>query len=90
MSDIKSFEKKCTIKYNSKPDKAPKKYKKLFDTENYEIRASKFGNMIDIRTKKPFEEINEYTDENGKSIKCGTHNRYKKSCPICKEAAGVA
>ena len=36
------------------------------------------------------EEINEYTDENGKSIKCRTHNRYKKSCPICKEAAGVA
>ena len=22
--------------------------------------------------------------------KCGTHNRYKKSCSICKELAGVA
>ena len=21
--------------------------------------------------------------------KCGTHNRYKKSCPICKELAGA-
>tara|TARA_R100001509_G_scaffold62547_1_gene34479 strand:+ start:322 stop:513 length:192 start_codon:yes stop_codon:yes gene_type:complete len=22
--------------------------------------------------------------------KCGTHNRYKKSCPTCREIAGVA
>ena len=22
--------------------------------------------------------------------KCGTHNRYKKSCSICRELAGVA
>ena len=21
--------------------------------------------------------------------KCGTHNRYKKSCPICRELAGA-
>ena len=34
--------------------------------------------------------IDEYTNKDGKSIKCGTHKRYKKSCPICKEAAGVA
>ena len=31
--------------------------------------------------------VNEYTDKDGKSIKCGTHKRYKKSCPICREAA---
>ena len=37
-----------------------------------------------------YEEVeNEYTDKDGKPIKCGTHNRYKKSCPICKEIAGV-
>ena len=35
-------------------------------------------------------DISIYSDENGKAIKCGTHKRYKKSCPICKEAAGVA
>ena len=27
--------------------------------------------------------------EDGKYLKCGTHNRYKKSCPICREVAGV-
>jgi len=32
--------------------------------------------------------INEISVE--KIWKCGTHNRYKKSCPICKEIAGVA
>ena len=37
-----------------------------------------------------YEEVeNEYTDKDGKPIKCGTHNRFKKSCPICKEIAGV-
>ena len=30
--------------------------------------------------------FNEYTNKDGKSIKCGTHKRYKKSCPICREA----
>ena len=30
-----------------------------------------------------------YTDVNGKAVKCGTHNRYKKSCPICKEVVGA-
>ena len=35
-------------------------------------------------------DITIYTDENGKAVKCGTHNRYKKSCPTCKEIAGVA
>ena len=34
-------------------------------------------------------EVPLYTDENGKAVKCGTHNRYKKSCPICKEIAGI-
>jgi len=38
----------------------------------------------------PEPEIPLYTDENGKAIKCGTHNRYKKSCSICKDVAGVA
>ena len=32
---------------------------------------------------------NEYTDKDGKSIKCGTHKRHKKSCPTCKEVAGI-
>ena len=37
-----------------------------------------------------YEEVeNEYTNKDGKPIKCGTHNRYKKSCSICKEIAGV-
>ena len=37
-----------------------------------------------------YEEVeNEYTDKDGKPIKCGTHNRYKKSCPTCKVIAGV-
>ena len=34
-------------------------------------------------------DITIYTDENGKAVKCGTHNRYKKSCPTCKEIAGI-
>ena len=33
----------------------------------------------------PEPEIPLYTDNDGKPIKCGTHNRYKKSCPICRE-----
>jgi hypothetical protein len=53
------------------------------------IFTSKTKDVVD-KQHNSREEINEYTDENGKSIKCGTHNRYKKSCPICKEAAGVA
>jgi hypothetical protein len=32
---------------------------------------------------------NLYTDKDGKAIKCATHKRYKKSCYICKEVAGV-
>jgi hypothetical protein len=31
-----------------------------------------------------------YTDVDGKAVKCATHNRYKKSCSICREIAGVA
>ena len=31
--------------------------------------------------------VEEYTNKDGKPIKCGTHNRYKKNCPICREAA---
>ena len=34
--------------------------------------------------------VEEYTNKDGKPIKCGTHNRYKKNCPICREIAGVA
>ncbi len=37
----------------------------------------------------PEPEIPIYTDVDGKAIKCGTHNRYKKSCPICREVAGI-
>ena len=29
-----------------------------------------------------------YPDVDGKAVKCGTHSRYKKPCPICKEVAG--
>ena len=38
----------------------------------------------------PEPEVPLYTDENGKAVKCGTHNRYKKSFPICREVAGIA
>ena len=31
-----------------------------------------------------------YTDVEGKAVKCGTHSRYKKSCPVCKEVVGIA
>jgi len=37
----------------------------------------------------PEPEVPLYTDENGKAVKCGTHNRHKKSCPICREVAGI-
>jgi hypothetical protein len=45
---------------------------------------------IELYTEVPKPKVPMYTDVNGKAIKCGTHNRYKKSCPICKEIAGVA
>ena len=35
------------------------------------------------------EHLQLYEDVNGKAVKCVTHNRYKKSCPICREIAGV-
>ena len=41
---------------------------------------------IKLYTEVP--ETTMYTDVDGKAVKCGTHNRYKKSCPICKEVAG--
>ena len=37
----------------------------------------------------PEPDVPVYKDENGKAVKCGTHSRYKKSCPICREIAGV-
>ena len=42
----------------------------------------------EVEEKKLY--VEEYTDKDGKSIKFGTHNRYKKSCPVCREVAGVA
>ena len=42
----------------------------------------------EVEEKKLY--VEEYTDKDGKSIKCGTPNRYKKSCPVCREVAGVA
>jgi hypothetical protein len=42
----------------------------------------------EVEEKKLY--VEEYTDKDGKSIKCGTHNRYKKNCPVCREVAGVA
>ena len=44
---------------------------------------------IKLYTEVPEPEVPVYSDENGKAVKCGTHNRYKKSCPICREIAGV-
>jgi hypothetical protein len=41
---------------------------------------------IKLYTEVP--ETTMYTDVDGKAVKCGTHSRYKKSCPICKEVAG--
>ena len=43
---------------------------------------------IEFFTEVPKTEISIYSDENGKAIKCGTHKRHKKSCPICREVAG--
>ena len=43
----------------------------------------------ELYLKTPEPEIPTYTDVDGKAVKCGTHNRYKKSCPICKEVAGI-
>ena len=42
----------------------------------------------ELYLKVPEPEIPIYSDENGKAVKCGTHNRYKKSCLICREVAG--
>jgi len=42
----------------------------------------------EVEEKKLY--VEEYTDKDGKPIKCGTHNRYKKNCPVCREIAGVA
>ena len=41
---------------------------------------------IKLYTEIP--ETTMYTEVDGKAVKCGTHSRYKKSCPICKEVAG--
>ena len=43
----------------------------------------------ELYLKVPEPEVPIYSDENGKAVKCGTHNRYKKSCPTCKEIAGI-
>ena len=45
---------------------------------------------IELYTEAPESKDPMYTDVDGKAVKCGTHNRYKKSCPICKEVAGIA
>ena len=44
---------------------------------------------IKLYTEVPEPEVPVYSDENGKAVKCGTHNRHKKSCPICREVAGI-
>ena len=40
---------------------------------------------IELYTKIPEPEIPVHEPE---KWKCGTHNRFKKSCPICRELAG--
>ena len=45
---------------------------------------------IQLYTEVSEPETPMYTDIDGRAVKCGTHNRYKKSCPTCKEIAGVA
>ena len=42
---------------------------------------------IEFYTKVPEPEIKVHVEE--PKWKCGTHNRYKKSCSICREIAGV-
>ena len=42
----------------------------------------------ELYLKTPEPETPTYTDVDGKAVKCGTHSRYIKSCPICKEVAG--
>ena len=44
---------------------------------------------IEYYTKVQEPEVPLYTDVDGKAVKCGTHNRYKKSCSICREVAGI-
>jgi len=39
---------------------------------------------IEFYTKVPEPEIKVHIEE---PKKCGTHNRFKKSCPICRELA---
>ena len=41
---------------------------------------------IEYYTKVPEPEIPVHEEP---KWKCGTHNRYKKSCPICRELAGA-
>ena len=45
---------------------------------------------IQLYTEVSEPETPMYTDIDGRAVKCGTHNRYKKRCPTCKEIAGVA
>ena len=59
----------------------------------FNIKSCKCDDMdpheeLYLHSKEPETPI--YEDVDGKAIKCGTHNRYKKSCPICKEVAGIA
>ena len=65
---------------------------KNFICKLFNIKSCKCDDMdpheeLYLHSKEPETPI--YEDVDGKAIKCGTHNRYKKSCPICKEIAGV-
>ena len=65
---------------------------KNFICKLFNIKSCKCDDMdpheeLYLHSKEPETPI--YEDVDGKAIKCGTHNRYKKSCPICKEIAGI-
>ena len=48
--------------------------------EDIELINNMLNKPIILKNETPVEKVWE----------CGTHNRYKKSCSICKELAGVA
>ena len=67
-------------------------YIKNFICGLFKIKQCKCPEDMDPREEMLYPKESDvplYTDVDGKAVKCGTHNRYKKSCPICKELAGA-
>jgi len=60
---------------------------KLFGIKQCECPEN-IDEHAELYLKVPEPDVPLYTDVDGKAVKCATHTRYKKSCPVCKEAAG--